>query len=147
MDVMRLPKAELHVHVEGTFEPELMFAIAQRNRIALAYPNLEALRAAYEFADLQSFLNLYYQGMGALRVEQDYYDLTTAYLRRACARRAPRRAFLRSAGAHAAWDRIFSGGRGHLARARRRPARCRHQLAFDYVLPARSFGGISDGHA
>ncbi|MGC2406698.1 MAG: adenosine deaminase [Candidatus Cybelea sp.] len=83
MDVMALPKAELHVHVEGTFEPELMFAVAQRNRIALAYPNIEGLRAAYEFADLQSFLNLYYQGMEALRVEQDYYDLTTAYLRRA----------------------------------------------------------------
>jgi adenosine deaminase len=83
MDVMGLPKAELHVHVEGTFEPELMFAIAQRNRIRLAYPNVEALRAAYEFADLQSFLNVYYQGVEALRVEQDYYDLTTAYLRRA----------------------------------------------------------------
>ena len=83
MDVMGLPKAELHVHVEGTFEPELMFAIAQRNRIRLAYPNVEALRAAYEFVDLQSFLNVYYQGVEALRVEQDYYDLTTAYLRRA----------------------------------------------------------------
>jgi adenine deaminase len=69
---MALPKAELHVHVEGTFEPELMFAIAVRNRIRLAYPSVEALRAAYNSADLQSFLNLYYQGMEALRVEQDY---------------------------------------------------------------------------
>lgn len=83
MDVMALPKAELHVHVEGTFEPELMFAIAQRNHIRLSYPNVEALRAAYKFADLQSFLNLYYEGMAALRVEEDYYDLTMAYLRRA----------------------------------------------------------------
>lgn len=80
---MALPKAELHVHVEGTFEPELMFAIAQRNSVRLTYPSVEALRAAYSFADLQSFLNLYYEGMAALRVEEDYYDLTIAYLRRA----------------------------------------------------------------
>jgi adenosine deaminase len=83
MDVMALPKAELHVHVEGTFEPELMFAIAERNRVRLGYSSIEALRAAYDFTDLRSFLNLYYEGMEALRVEEDYYDLTIAYLRRA----------------------------------------------------------------
>ncbi len=79
---MALPKAELHVHVEGTFEPELIFTIAERNRVAIEYPSVEALRAAYDFADLESFLKVYYQGMKALRVEQDFYDLTTAYLRR-----------------------------------------------------------------
>jgi adenosine deaminase len=79
---MRLPKAELHLHIEGTFEPELIFAIARRNGVRLNYPSVEALREAYNFSDLQSFLNVYYQGMEALRVEQDYYDLTTAYLQR-----------------------------------------------------------------
>jgi adenosine deaminase len=76
-----LPKAELHLHIEGTFEPELIFAIAQRNGIRLNYPSVEAFREAYNFSNLQSFLDLYYQGMQALRVERDYYDLTTAYLK------------------------------------------------------------------
>jgi adenine deaminase len=80
-----LPKAELHVHIEGTFEPELIFAIAQRNKIALNYPNVEALRHAYNFADLQAFLDVYYAGMRVLQTEQDYYDLTAAYMRRAAA--------------------------------------------------------------
>jgi adenosine deaminase len=83
IDVMTLPKAELHVHIEGTFEPELIFAIAERNGVRLNYPSVEALRAAYNFADLESFLKVYYHGMEALRVEQDYYDLTIAYLQRA----------------------------------------------------------------
>jgi adenosine deaminase len=78
-----LPKAELHLHIEGTFEPELIFTIAQRNGVRLNYPDVEALREAYNFTNLQSFLDVYYQGMEALRVEQDYYDLTTAYLQRA----------------------------------------------------------------
>ncbi len=83
IDSMALPKAELHLHIEGTFEPELIFEIAERNRIALDYPNVEALRAAYDFADLQAFLDVYYRGMNVLRTERDYYDLTAAYLRRA----------------------------------------------------------------
>src|SRR5580698_6167030 len=82
LDLIALPKAELHLHIEGTFEPELIFTIAERNGVRLDYPNVEALREAYNFSDLQSFLNVYYHGMEALRVEQDYYDLTTAYLRR-----------------------------------------------------------------
>src|SRR5579871_3093273 len=81
-DALKLPKAELHLHIEGTFEPELIFTIAERNGVKLDYPNVEALREAYNFKDLQSFLNVYYHGMEALRVEQDYYDLTTAYLKR-----------------------------------------------------------------
>lgn len=78
-----LPKAELHVHIEGSFEPELMYALAQRNGAAFAYESVEALRAAYKFGDLQDFLDLYYQGMGVLLTEQDFYDLAMAYFRRA----------------------------------------------------------------
>ena len=80
-----LPKAELHMHIEGSFEPELMYALAQRNGVAFAYDSVEALRAAYKFGNLQDFLDLYYQGMGVLRVEQDFYDLAMAYFRRAAA--------------------------------------------------------------
>jgi pterin-4a-carbinolamine dehydratase len=82
LDPMKLPKAELHLHIEGTFEPELIFTIAERNRIPLDYPNIEALREAYNFKNLESFLKVYYRAMEVLRVEQDFYDLTTAYLRR-----------------------------------------------------------------
>lgn len=80
-----LPKAELHLHIEGTFEPELIFEIAERNRVAVPYSSVDALRAAYDFTDLQSFLNIYYAGMSVLRTERDYYDLATAYLKRAAA--------------------------------------------------------------
>jgi adenosine deaminase len=78
-----LPKAELHVHIEGTFEPELMYALAQRNGLPFRYASVEDLRAAYRFGNLQDFLDLYYQGMGVLQTERDFYDLAMAYLRRA----------------------------------------------------------------
>jgi len=78
-----LPKAELHLHIEGTLEPELMFELARRNQVELAFPSVAALRAAYRFADLQSFLDMYYIGAGVLRTERDFYDLTWAYLERA----------------------------------------------------------------
>lgn len=77
-----LPKVELHLHIEGTLEPELAFVLAERNGISLPYSNVEALRAAYNFSNLQSFLDLYYQGAGVLQTEQDFYDLTWAYLQR-----------------------------------------------------------------
>jgi adenosine deaminase len=77
-----LPKAELHLHIEGSLEPEMMFALAARNDIRLPYADVEALRAAYHFTNLQDFLDLYYQGMSVLRTEEDFYDLTLAYLRR-----------------------------------------------------------------
>ena len=83
--IHRLPKAELHLHIEGTLEPELMFALATRNRVALPYPDVEAVRRAYVFDDLQSFLDVYYAGCAVLVTEQDFYDLTTAYLNRAVA--------------------------------------------------------------
>jgi len=75
-----LPKAELHLHLEGSLEPELLFALAERNRIALPWNDVEALRAAYAFNNLQEFLDLYYRGADVLRTEQDFYDLTWAYL-------------------------------------------------------------------
>jgi len=78
--VAALPKAELHVHIEGTFEPELMFAIAARNGVALPHATADELRAAYDFGSLQDFLDIYYAGAGVLLVEQDFYDLTWAYL-------------------------------------------------------------------
>lgn len=80
-----LPKAELHLHIEGSLEPELMFALARRNGIKLPYSSVEEVRAAYDFSDLQSFLDLYYAGAAVLQTEQDFYDLTMAYIQRALA--------------------------------------------------------------
>ncbi|MEV7392735.1 MULTISPECIES: adenosine deaminase [unclassified Streptomyces] len=80
---MPLPKAELHLHIEGTLEPELAFRLAERNGVELPYADTEALRKAYQFEDLQSFLNLYYELMAVLRTEQDFEDLANAYLARA----------------------------------------------------------------
>ncbi|MFN7811071.1 MAG: adenosine deaminase, partial [Planctomycetia bacterium] len=81
--VARAPKAELHVHVEGTLEPELAFAIARRNGIPLPYPTPEAMRQAYAFSDLQSFLDVYYATAAVLVTEEDFHDLAWAYLTRA----------------------------------------------------------------
>ncbi|MDN6318952.1 MAG: adenosine deaminase [Marinobacter sp.] len=78
----RLPKAELHMHLEGSLEPELMFSLARRNNVSLPYENEDELRQAYQFNNLQEFLNLYYSGMSVLLTEQDFYDLTWAYLER-----------------------------------------------------------------
>ena len=80
-----LPKAELHMHVEGSLEPEMTFALARRNRIALPFASVEALRAAYSFTRLQDFLDLYYQGASVLRTEEDFHDLAAAYFDRAAA--------------------------------------------------------------
>ncbi|WP_269913651.1 adenosine deaminase [Acinetobacter sp. HY1485] len=78
--IRALPKAELHVHIEGTFEPELMFAIAQRNNIEIPYKSVAEVKQAYNFQNLQSFLDIYYAGAKVLIHEQDFYDLTWAYL-------------------------------------------------------------------
>ena len=80
-----MPKAELHIHIEGSLEPELIFGLAQRNSVALPYPDVDALRAAYAFTDLQSFLDIYYAGAGVLQNEQDFFDMAWAYLQRAAA--------------------------------------------------------------
>ena len=81
--VARLPKAELHLHIEGTFEPELMFAIAARNRVRLPYASVDEVRAAYAFSSLQDFLDLYYAGASVLVEARDFHDLTWSYLTRA----------------------------------------------------------------
>jgi len=81
----RMPKAELHLHIEGSLEPELIFKLAARNGIALPYPSVEALRAAYAFTDLQSFLDIYYAGASVLLKEQDFFDMAWAYFERAAA--------------------------------------------------------------
>jgi len=79
----RMPKAELHIHIEGSLEPELIFALARRNGLALPYASVEALRSAYAFTNLQSFLDIYYAGASVLLKEQDFYDMTRAYLLKA----------------------------------------------------------------
>ena len=81
--IARLPKVELHMHIEGSLEPELMFAIAERNGVALKYASVDAVREAYHFSNLQSFLDIYYEACGVLLHAQDFYDVTTAYLQRA----------------------------------------------------------------
>src|ERR1700712_1500355 len=83
--VTGMPKAELHIHIEGSLEPELIFALAERNGVKLAYPGVEALRAAYAFTDLQSFLDIYYAGASVLLHERDFDAMAYAYLRRAAA--------------------------------------------------------------
>ncbi len=80
-----MPKAELHIHIEGSLEPELIFALAARNGVTLPYASVEALRAAYAFTNLQSFLDIYYAGASVLLHEQDFYDMAWAYLERAAA--------------------------------------------------------------
>ena len=108
---IRLPKAELHVHLEGTLEPDMLFSLAERNRIAIPYASVDGARRAYAFANLQSFLDVYYAGMAVLRTERDFFDLTNAYLARA-----------RAAGVvHA---EIFFDPQAHLTRG----------LAFETVL-------------
>ncbi len=81
--IKRLPKCELHIHIEGSLEPELLFALARRNGIRLRYDSVDALRRAYRFRNLQDFLDIYYQGMSVLITEQDFYDLAFGYLQRA----------------------------------------------------------------
>ncbi|SAL09528.1 adenosine deaminase [Caballeronia humi] len=83
--IARAPKAELHIHIEGSLEPELIFQLAQRNGVKLAYESIDALRAAYAFTDLQSFLDIYYAGASVLLHEADFYDMTMAYVERALA--------------------------------------------------------------
>ncbi|MCL6416928.1 adenosine deaminase [Aestuariirhabdus sp. Z084] len=80
--IQALPKVELHLHIEGSLEPELMFELAERNHISIPYPSADAVREAYQFHNLQSFLDIYYQGANVLITERDFYDLTWAYLLR-----------------------------------------------------------------
>lgn len=83
--ITALPKAELHLHIEGSLEPELMFALAERNRVSIPFKSVEDVRAAYDFSNLQDFLDIYYAGANVLRTEQDFRDLAVAYFDRAAA--------------------------------------------------------------
>jgi adenosine deaminase len=101
--IRTLPKAELHIHIEGSLEPELMFELARRNGVELPFEDVEAIRAAYDFSCLQDFLDLYYQGMSVLLTEQDFHDLTWAYL-------------LRCRDDHVVHTEIFFDPQGHTGR-------------------------------
>ncbi len=81
--IANLPKAELHLHIEGTLEPELALRLSEKNRIAIPFSSVEEMRAAYNFTDLQSFLDLYYASISVVHTEEDFYDLTMAYLKKA----------------------------------------------------------------
>jgi adenosine deaminase len=99
----RMPKAELHIHIEGSLEPELIFALAQRNGVRLPYANVEALRSAYAFTNLQSFLDIYYAGASVLLTEQDFYDMARAY-------------FVKAAEDHVLHAELFFDPQTHTAR-------------------------------
>ena len=99
----RMPKAELHIHIEGSLEPELIFALAQRNGVSLPYANVQALRSAYAFTNLQSFLDIYYAGASVLLTEQDFYDMARAY-------------FVKAAEDHVLHAELFFDPQTHTAR-------------------------------
>ena len=122
-----MPKAELHIHIEGSLEPELIFALAQRNGVTLPYASVEALRAAYAFTDLQSFLDIYYAGASVLLKEQDFFDMAWAYFERAAADNVVHaETLLRPADAHRARRAVRDGdqrpGRAPADRAHARAA-------------------------
>jgi len=108
-----LPKAELHIHIEGSLEPELMFFLARRNDIRLRFDSVAAVRRAYAFNDLQSFLDIYYEGAKVLREEQDFYDLTWAYLEKAAAQQVRHTEIFFDPQTHTdrdiGFDTVFSG--------------------------------------
>ncbi|MGR3985045.1 MAG: adenosine deaminase [Gammaproteobacteria bacterium] len=120
-----LPKAELHCHIEGALEPELMFGLAARNRVALPFASVEALREAYDFGNLQDFLDLYYQGMRVLCKQSDFYELTRAYLQKARAQNIRHAEIFFDPQAHVARGVPFAevvGGIGAALRQARRDA-------------------------
>ncbi len=121
--IARLPKAELHMHIEGSLEPEQLLRFADRNGVTLPFQSLDALKQAYNFSNLQDFLDLYYQGMSVLQTEQDFYDLTMAYLQR-CAADNVRHV------------EIFFDPQGHTARG----------LAFNIAIEG-ILGALDDGEA
>ena len=121
--IRALPKAELHLHIEGTLEPELLFELARRNGVELRFASVEALRRAYAFDDLQSFLDIYYEGMAVLRTERDFHELTRAYLRRARADGVRHAEIFFDPQAHAArgvaFETVIEGIHGALEEGRR----------------------------
>ena len=120
--IQKLPKAELHLHIEGSLEPELMFELAQRNKIDLPFKNVEEVRAAYEFDNLQSFLDIYYQGANVLIEEQDFFDMTWAYLERAKADHITHTEIFFDPQTHTdrgvPFEKVFNGIHGALTKAK-----------------------------
>ena len=136
IDPLTLPKAELHLHIEGTLEPELMFELAQRNGVSLPYADADAVRRAYRFSNLQSFLDVYYRACSVLIHERDFYELTAAYLARAREPgRSSRRDLLRPADPYRA-RRQVRNRRGRNCSGPDRGAAARDHVAPDHVLPA-----------
>ena len=128
-----MPKAELHIHIEGSLEPELMFRLAERNGVELAWPDVDAIRAAYAFTDLQSFLDVYYAGAGVLRTEEDFHDMAWAYLERAAADRVLRAEIFFDPQTHTARGVPMATVIGGLTRATRR-ARDELGVSADLIL-------------
>ena len=147
IDPLTLPKAELHLHIEGTLEPDLMFELARRNGVSLPYADAEAVRRAYSFSNLQSFLDVYYRACSVLIHERDFYELTSRLPgARPQPGRSPRRDLLRPADPHRPrrsvrnrrrWNRPGVG----------RGAAARDHVTADHVLPARPVGRRRDGDA
>jgi adenosine deaminase len=121
--ISAMPKAELHLHIEGTLEPEMMMALAQRNGVALPYAGVDTIRDAYRFESLQDFLDLYYIGMSVLRTRQDFFDLASAYLEKAASQNVVHAEIFFDPQAHTArgiaFDTVLSGLTDALDQARR----------------------------
>jgi adenosine deaminase len=128
-----LPKAELHIHIEGTLEPEMMFRMAMRNGVELPFPDVDSVRAAYRFSNLQSFLDIYYQGAGVLQTPEDFYELTTAYFDRAAADRVRHAEIFFDPQTHThrgiGFEVFMEGFRSGMA-----DARSRHDISSDLIL-------------
>lgn len=120
--IQTLPKAELHIHIEGSLEPEMLMRLAQRNRVTLPYNSLEEIAQAYDFSNLQSFLDLYYQGMSVLQSEEDFYELMYAYLQKSAAQNVTKAEIFFDPQGHTsrgvAWDIFMNGFKRALDDAR-----------------------------
>ena len=133
-DLIRaLPKVELHLHIEGTLEPEMAFALAKKHGVALAHPSVEALRAAYAFRDLQSFLDLYYAGCAVLRDEEDFFELARAYFDRSAVDGLVHAEIFFDPQSHTARDVPFAVFMNGLARAQA-DASARHGITSSLIM-------------
>ena len=135
--VTGLPKAELHVHLEGTLEPALKLALAERNGIDIGQRTVEEVEATYQFDSLTTFLAVYYPAMDVLRTQRDFYDLARAYLERAVADGVRHVEMFFDPQAHTSRGVPFEDGRHRLPPGRRRGRRARHRRRPDHVLPPR----------
>ena len=141
--IRSIPKAELHLHIEGTLEPELKFALAARNRLELPYASADEMRAAYDFDDLSSFLAQYYEGMSVLLTAADFHDLAMAYYERVAAQGLVYVEMFFDPQAHTSRGVSFETVVSGLRQAQEEAARAvRHPLPADHVLPARPLGRV-----